>query len=72
MSDEFLSQFSTVEQRRDRVGDLMAQILQKKKSVQAIRNRIPINLEIPDATLHDVPTGCLCILRVGPLRSNSD
>ena len=46
MSDEFLSQFSTVEQRRDRVGDLMVQIPQKKQSVQAIRNRIPINLEI--------------------------
>ena len=46
MSDEFLSQFSTVEQRCDRVGDLMAQILQKKQSVQGIRNPIPINLEI--------------------------
>jgi tRNA (guanine-N7-)-methyltransferase len=46
MSDEFLSQFSTVEQRRDRVGDLMAQILQKKQSLQGIQNPIPINLEI--------------------------
>ena len=46
MSDEFLSQFSTVERRRDRVGDLMAQILQKKQPLQGIRNPIPINLEI--------------------------
>ena len=46
MSDEFLSQFSTIKQRRDRVGDLMAQILHKKRSVEGIQNQIPINLEI--------------------------
>ncbi len=46
MSDEFLTQFPTVEQRRDRVGELLAQIRQKKQSVQGIRNPIPINLEI--------------------------
>ena len=46
MSDEFLTQFPSVEQRHDRVGELLAQIRQKKQSVQSIRNPIPINLEI--------------------------
>ena len=46
MSDEFLTQFPSVEQRHDRVGELLAQIRQKKQSMQGIRNPIPINLEI--------------------------
>ena len=46
MTDEFLNQFSTAGQRKERVGRLMSQILQETVLDSKARQRLRINLEI--------------------------